>query len=95
MFKIISFSQHEIEQLKEEVTKLKQSPDYQHVEIQTDEEWVDNKEEDSLALETIVFSIEALHETIKQQSEQLKDLNEKNTTLSSQLESHGELNREK
>jgi len=38
MFKIISFSQHEIEQLKEEVTKLKQSPDYQHVEIQTDEE---------------------------------------------------------
>jgi hypothetical protein len=38
MFIIKFFSQREIEQLKEEVTKLKQSPDYQHVEIQTDEE---------------------------------------------------------
>jgi len=38
MFKTISFSQREIEQLKEELTKLKQRPDYQHVEIQTDEE---------------------------------------------------------
>jgi hypothetical protein len=38
MFIIILFSQREIEQLKEEVTKLKQLPDYQHVEIQTDEE---------------------------------------------------------
>jgi len=38
MFTIISFSQREIEQLKEEIAKLKQSPDYQHVEIQTDEE---------------------------------------------------------
>jgi hypothetical protein len=38
MFKIISFSEREIKQLKEELAELKQSPDYQHVEIQTDEE---------------------------------------------------------
>jgi len=37
MFIIILFSQREMEQLKEEVTKLKESPDYEHVEIQTDE----------------------------------------------------------
>jgi hypothetical protein len=38
MFEIISFSQREIEQLKKEIAELKQLPDYQHVEIQTDEE---------------------------------------------------------
>jgi hypothetical protein len=38
MFRIIFFSQREIEQLKEELAKLTQSTDYQHVEIQTDEE---------------------------------------------------------
>ncbi len=41
------------------------------------------------------FSIEALHQTIDQQSQQLKDLNEKTTSLSSQLESQTELIREK
>jgi hypothetical protein len=34
----MSFSQHEIEKLQEELAELKQTPDYQHVEIQTDEE---------------------------------------------------------
>jgi hypothetical protein len=38
MFTIISFSQCEIDQLQQELADLKQSPDYQHVEIQTDEE---------------------------------------------------------
>jgi hypothetical protein len=38
MFRIISFSQREIDQLKQELANLKQSPDYQHVEIQTEEE---------------------------------------------------------
>jgi hypothetical protein len=38
MFKIISFSQREIERLEEELAELRKSPDYQHVEIQTDEE---------------------------------------------------------
>jgi hypothetical protein len=38
MFRIISFSQREIDQLKQELADIKQSPDYQHVEIQTDEE---------------------------------------------------------
>jgi hypothetical protein len=42
-----------------------------------------------------MFSIKALHETIEQQSQQLKDLNEKNTTLSSELNSRAELIREK
>ena len=32
------FSQREIEQLKEQVTELQQSPDYDHAEAQTDEE---------------------------------------------------------
>ncbi len=41
------------------------------------------------------FSIEALHQTIDQQSQQLKDLNEKITSLSSQLESQTELIRQK
>jgi hypothetical protein len=41
------------------------------------------------------FSIEALHEMIDQQSQQLKDLNEKTTSLSSQLESQTELIRQK
>jgi len=38
MFRIISFSQREIDQLKQELADIKQSPDYQHVQIQTDEE---------------------------------------------------------
>jgi hypothetical protein len=38
MFKIISFSQREIEQLKKELAELKQLPDYQHSGIQKDEE---------------------------------------------------------
>jgi hypothetical protein len=42
-----------------------------------------------------MYSIKALHEMIEQQSQQLKDLNEKNTTISSQLESQIELNRQK
>jgi hypothetical protein len=43
-----------------------------------------------------VYSIIALEERIEQQSQQLNDLNEKNATLSSQLESQADqLNREK
>jgi len=42
-----------------------------------------------------VSSIDAWYETIEQQTEQLKDLNEKNTTLESHLESQADLNREK
>jgi hypothetical protein len=38
ILRIVSFSQHEIAQLREELTNLKQSPVYHHVEIQTDEE---------------------------------------------------------
>jgi hypothetical protein len=38
MFKIISFSQREIEQLKKELAELKQLSDYQHAEIQKDQE---------------------------------------------------------
>ncbi len=40
-------------------------------------------------------SINALYEKIEQQTEQLKDLHEKNTTLESHLESQADLNREK
>ncbi len=32
------FSQREIEQLKEQLVELQQSPDFHHVEAQTDEE---------------------------------------------------------
>jgi hypothetical protein len=42
-----------------------------------------------------MLSIEALHQMIDQQSQQLKDLNEKTTSLSSQLESQAELIRQK
>ncbi len=43
-----------------------------------------------------IHSIKALDEMVEEQSEQLKDLNEKNASLSSQLESQAEqLNREK
>jgi hypothetical protein len=42
-----------------------------------------------------MLSIEALHETIDEQSQQLKDLNEKTASLSSQLESQAELIRQK
>jgi hypothetical protein len=41
------------------------------------------------------FSIEALHQTIDQKSQQLKDLNEKITSLSSQFESQSEIIRQK
>jgi hypothetical protein len=37
-FNLSKFSQREIEELKAEVAELKQSPDYQHVQVQTDEE---------------------------------------------------------
>jgi hypothetical protein len=40
-------------------------------------------------------SIKALHDMIEQQCEQIKDLNEKNTTLSSQLESQTDLIQQK
>jgi hypothetical protein len=42
-----------------------------------------------------MFSIEALHQAIDEQSQQLKDLNEKTVSLSSQLESQAELIRQK
>ncbi len=43
-----------------------------------------------------MYSIKALDEVIEEQSEQLRDLNEKNASLSSQLESQAEkLNQEK
>ena len=42
-----------------------------------------------------VFSIEALHQTIDEQSQQIEDLNEKTASLSFQLESQAELMREK
>ncbi len=95
MFTIISYSQREIEQLQEEIAKLKQSPDYQHVEIQTDEEWVDKNEDYSHRWPALVSSIKALHETIQQQTEQLEDLNEENATLLCQLASQTELNKQK
>ncbi len=78
-----------------ELAELKQVPDYQHVEIQTGEEWVDKTGEYSLQWPTFVSSIKALHEKIEQQSQQLKDLNENNAILSSQLESQAELTRRK
>jgi hypothetical protein len=42
-----------------------------------------------------MYSIKALHETIEQQSKQIKDLNEKNANLSSQLESQTDLTQQK
>jgi hypothetical protein len=42
-----------------------------------------------------MYSIKALHEMINQQSQQLKDLNNKNLALSSQLESQAEINKQK
>ncbi|CAF1269614.1 unnamed protein product [Rotaria sordida] len=72
--------QREIEQLKkdndqiqEELTKLKQLPDYQHVEIQTHED------------------INALHELIEQQIEQIRILKEKCLSLANQIDSNVEL----
>jgi hypothetical protein len=38
MFKVISFSQGELDQLKQELAELKQSSDYQYVQVQEDEE---------------------------------------------------------
>ncbi len=81
--------------MEDELAELKQVPDYQDVEIQTDEEWVDKTEEYSPQWPTLVSSIKALHEKIEQQSQQLKDLNENNAILSSQLESQAELIRQK
>ncbi|CAF3690411.1 unnamed protein product [Rotaria sordida] len=75
--------QREIEQLKkdndqiqEELTKLKQLPDYQHVEIQTHED------------------INALHELIEQQIEQIRILKEKCLSLANQIDSNIELQAE-
>ena len=42
-----------------------------------------------------VFSIEALQKTIDEQSQQLKDLNEKTASLSSQLASQAEIIKQK
>jgi hypothetical protein len=42
-----------------------------------------------------LYSINSLYDLIEQQSQQLKDLNDKNTTLSTQLESQTELDRQK
>ena len=47
------------------------------------------------AMTFYVFSIEALHQTIDEQSQQLKDLNEKTASLSSQLESQAEIIKQK
>jgi hypothetical protein len=38
MIRISSSSQREIEELKDQIVELQQSPDCQHVEAQTDEE---------------------------------------------------------
>ncbi|CAF4484910.1 unnamed protein product, partial [Rotaria sp. Silwood2] len=81
----ISSTEHEreIEQLKknndqirEELTKLKQSPDCRHVEIQTYED------------------IDALHELIEQQTEQVKVLKEKCLSLANEIDSNAELQTE-
>jgi hypothetical protein len=42
-----------------------------------------------------MYSIKVLHDMIEQQSEQIKDLSEKNTALSSQLESQTDLIQQK
>ena len=49
----------------------------------------------TLYYDICVHSIEALHQTIDEQSQQLKDLNEKTASLLSQLESQAEIIQQK
>jgi hypothetical protein len=53
------------------------------------------KKKNILLYDSCMLSIEALHQTIDEQSQRLKDLNEKTASLSSQLESQAELIRQK
>lgn len=53
------------------------------------------KDEYSLSGLTFFSSIKLLNDTIEQQSQQLKELNEKYVNVSSQLQSQAELLREK
>ncbi len=92
----LSFSQHAIEQLQEEVDQLRQASIIEQPGIPSDKEWV---EIITMFIcqpsDLYSFSMKSLHEIIRLQSEQLRDLNEKYVAASSQVKLQAEIDTQK
>ena len=82
-------------QLQQELAHLKQPRPHKHRHIQTDEEYVSRISSKCRCYNIqSLFSINALHQAVEQKTAQLKDLNEKYVTFTSEISSNEELRAE-